>query len=45
MAALRLMMEEFFLEYRRVLVQAGAKVMMMKVYVDDGRQLTTLLVT
>ena len=43
MAASRLVMEEFFLEYRRVLVKAGVRVMMMKVYVDDGRQLTTLL--
>ena len=43
MAASRLVMEEFFLEYRRVLVKAGVKVMMVKVYVDDGRQLTTML--
>ena len=43
MAASRIVMEEFFLEYRRVLVEAGVKVMLMKVYVDDGRQLTTML--
>ena len=43
MAASRLVMEEFFSEYRRVLEQAEVKIMLMKVYVDDGRQPTTLL--
>ena len=43
MAASRLVMEEFFSQYRRVLEKAEVKIMMMKVYVDDGRQLTTLL--
>ena len=43
MAASRLVMEEFFAEYRKVLEQAEVKIMLMKVYVDDGRQLTTLL--
>ena len=43
MATTRLVMEELFTEYRRVLEKAEVKIMMMKVYVDDGRQLTTLL--
>ena len=43
MAASRLVMEEFFHEYRRILEKAEVRIMMMKVYVDDGRQLTTLL--
>ena len=43
MATTRLVMEELFTEYRRVFKKAEVKIMMMKVYVDDGRQLTTLL--
>ena len=43
MAASRLVMQDFFEKYREILTEAGLKVFMMKVYVDDGRQVTTLL--
>ena len=43
MAASRLVMEEFFEEYKMILTKAGATVTMMKVYVDDGKQISTLL--
>ena len=43
MAASRLVMEDFFQEYKKILEKATVRVMMMKVYVDDGRQVTTLM--
>ena len=43
MAASRLVMEDFFQEYKMILEKSTVKVMMMKVYVDDGRQVTTML--
>ena len=43
MAASRLVMEEFFTDYQNILTKAGVKTTMMRVYVDDGRQITTLL--
>ena len=43
MAASRIVMQEFFLQYERVLLKAGLEITLLKVYVDDGRQLTSLL--
>ena len=43
MAASRLVMEDFFQEYEKILEKAGVTVTLMKVYVDDGRQASTLL--
>ena len=43
MAASRLIMTDFFLKYRRILVEAGLEITLMKVYVDDGRHVTSLL--
>ena len=43
MAASRLIMTDFFLKYRNILVEAGLEVTLLKVYVDDGRQITSLL--
>ena len=41
MAAARLVMIEYMENYRRKLVEGGLKVTMLKVYVDDGRQITS----
>ena len=43
MAASRLVMEEFFQQYEKILTRAGVKITLLRVYVDDGRQVTTLL--
>ena len=43
MAASRLVMEEFFDAKHKILTNAGAKVTLMKVYVDNGRQILTLV--
>ena len=43
MAASRLVMEEYFEIYSKILTGAGAKITLLKVYVDDGRQVSTVL--
>ena len=43
MASSRLVMCDFFRMDRDILVKAGLKITLMKVYVDDGRQITSLL--
>ena len=34
-------MQDFFEKYDRILTSAGLKIFLMKVYVDDGRQVST----
>ena len=43
MAASRIVMNCFFKKYHEILKKAGLVVTLLKVYVDDGRQATTLL--
>ena len=43
MAASRLVMTDFFYKYNNILRKSGLKIFLMKVYVDDGRQVTSLL--
>ena len=43
MAASRLVMADFFERYQDILLRADLKITLMKVYVDDGRQVTSLL--
>ena len=43
MAASRIVIHQFFEEYEEVLLKAGLQVPLLKVYVDDGRQVTSLL--
>ena len=43
MAAARLVMGHFFHAYEEILLDAGVTISLMKVYVDDGRQITSLL--
>ena len=43
MAAARLVMNEFMERYKERLIDADLKVTLLKVYVDDGRQVTTKL--
>ena len=43
MAAARLVMNEFMENYMMELVEAKLKVTLLKVYVDDGRQVTSKL--
>ena len=43
MAASRLIMEDFFIEYEEILRKAELIITLLKVYVDDGRQVTSLL--
>ena len=43
MAASRLVVNAFFEEYERILLEAGLTITLLKVYVDDGRQVTSLL--
>ena len=43
MAASRIVMNCFFKKYQNILKKAGLVVTLLKVYVDDGRQATTLL--
>ena len=43
MAASRIVMTDFFIKYDQILKKSGLRVFMLKVYVDDGRQVTTKL--
>ena len=43
MAASRIVMQDFFENYERVLLSANLEINLLKVYVDDGRQITTIL--
>ena len=43
MAASRLVMQDFFEKYHNILVSSGLRTFLMKVYVDDGRQVSTTL--
>ena len=43
MAAARIVMNDFFEEYERILRGAKLQITLLKVYVDDGRQVTSLL--
>ena len=43
MAASRIVMNDFFRKYHEILRKAEIKVTLLKVYVDDGRQASTLL--
>ena len=43
MAASRLVMLDFFWEYENILLRSDLKITLLKVYVDDGRQGTSLL--
>ena len=43
MAAARIVMNNFFKKYHEILKKANLKVTLLKVYVDDGRQVSTLL--
>ena len=43
MAASRLVMHDFFMKYDKILRNSGLKIFLLKVYVDDGRQVTTKL--
>ena len=43
MAASRIVMNDFFKRYHEILKKAELKVTLLKVYVDDGRQASTLL--
>ena len=36
-------MQDFFEKYEEVLLKAGLLITLLKVYVDDGRQVTSLL--
>ena len=43
MAASRLIMGDFFERYEDILLRAGLTITLLKVYVDDGCQVTSLL--
>ena len=43
MAASRLVMTDLFQKYNNILIRSGLKIFLMKVYVDDGRQVTTIM--
>ena len=43
MAASRLVMQDFFEKYHNILVSSGLRTFLMKVHVDDGRQVTSKL--
>ena len=43
MAASRIVMNDFFRKYHEILKKADLKVTLLRVYVDDGRQASTLL--
>ena len=43
MAASRLVMFDFFEKYERILLRSELKITILKVYVDDGRQVTNKL--
>ena len=43
MAASRLVVNDFFEEYEKILLRAGLTITLLKVYVDDGRQVTSTL--
>ena len=43
MAAARIVMNDFFEEYERILKGADLRITLLKVYVDDGRQVTSIL--
>ena len=43
MAASRIVMADFFCKYNDILARADLKITLMKVYVDDGRQITSLM--
>ena len=43
MAASRIVMQDFFEDYEKVLNNAGLLITLLKVYVDDGRQVTSML--
>ena len=43
MAASRIVMQQFFEDYEKILLKADLEISMLKVYVDDGRQITSLL--
>ena len=43
MAASRIIMQDFFIKYEEILLKADLIITLMKVYVDDGRQVTSLL--
>ena len=43
MAASRIVMQDFFEKYEAILIKAGLRITLLKVYVDDSRQITSLL--
>ena len=43
MAASRIVMNDFFENYESILKEAGLLITLLKVYVDDGRQVTSTL--
>ena len=43
MAASRIVIHQFFEDYERILTKAELEITLLKVYVDDGRQITSLL--
>ena len=43
MAASRIVIQDFFEDYHKILTKAGLEISLLKVYVDDGRQVTSLL--
>ena len=43
MAASRLVMTDFFSKYNNTLKKSGLEIFLMKVYVEDGRQVTSML--
>ena len=43
MAVSRIVMQDFFIRYEEILLKADLVITLMKVYVDDGRQVTSLL--
>ena len=43
MAASRIVMHDFMVEYEKILKTSGIEILVLKIYVDDGRQVTTLM--
>ena len=43
MAASRIIMQDFFIKYEEILLKADLVITLLKVYVDDGRQVTSIL--
>ena len=43
MAASRLVVQDFMEEYKKILSKAGLDIPLLKVYVDDGRQVTSIM--